>query len=298
MRRCPSCLGGPDACLCHRRGDPAWDRHIAGRAALLAAETAPHEPLAPTDVVVDPSCSRELVVARHREPLGWLADVPFPVRVYDSGPTPPGPLPSHVRHVRKPDVGREAHAYLMHIVGRYHALAALTIFCQADPFEHSPDFLARIRHDYDRPTSLTLRYQENTPPAAIKALDRVEWVHGHEVRYGLATARHVDRRTPSRPWLNEEIWGYVFDCHKPDPWWFGYGNCWAVPRASIRARTPAFWAWLMREVERAGDGPSSWSDPPLNPWMFEAIASYLWSDPAEYPHRADRVERCGCGGQA
>jgi hypothetical protein len=40
-----------------------------------------------------------------------------------------------------PNVGREGHSYLTHIVGRYHALAEMTLFIQAAP---AADFVARL----------------------------------------------------------------------------------------------------------------------------------------------------------
>jgi len=62
----------------------------------------------------------ELVVARHREDLNWLRRVPkrFRVTLYDKGGHP------GARHPL-PNIGREAHTYLHHIVTRYDDLAAL-----------------------------------------------------------------------------------------------------------------------------------------------------------------------------
>ena len=84
----------------------------------------------------------ELVVARYREDLAWLRRVPRAVRVsvYDkSGDDPyPGAQPL-------PNVGREAHTYLHHIVSRYDALAELTVFSQGKPFDHVPDLHRILR---------------------------------------------------------------------------------------------------------------------------------------------------------
>lgn len=84
----------------------------------------------------------ELVVARYQEDLAWLKRVPGGVRVtvYDKGGQAEG------RGIPLPNVGREAHTYLHHIVTRYTELADLTIFCQGRPFDHVPDLHKRLRN--------------------------------------------------------------------------------------------------------------------------------------------------------
>ena len=44
-----------------------------------------------------------------------------------------------------PNVGREAHTYLTHLLERYDSLPDITVFCQGHPFDHAPDFHARLR---------------------------------------------------------------------------------------------------------------------------------------------------------
>ncbi|MCE9615729.1 MAG: DUF3431 domain-containing protein [Lentisphaerae bacterium] len=81
----------------------------------------------------------ELVVARYREDLAWVPRVPAGVRVttYDKGGGASGA-------VALPNVGREAHTYLQHLVTRYDSLAATTVFCQGRPFDHVPDLQRRL----------------------------------------------------------------------------------------------------------------------------------------------------------
>jgi len=78
----------------------------------------------------------QLVVARYLENLNWLNNIPPQIqsRVYDKSPS--GDLPN---------VGREAHTYLHHIVENYDALADLTIFAQGKPFDHAFDFHQTLR---------------------------------------------------------------------------------------------------------------------------------------------------------
>ena len=81
------------------------------------------------------AASRDLVVAHYREDLAWLNNLSadWEAVVYSKGDPPPGALPL-------PNVGREAHTYLHHIVDRYDDLADWTVFTQGFPFDHVPDF--------------------------------------------------------------------------------------------------------------------------------------------------------------
>ena len=85
--------------------------------------------------------SLELVVARYTESLNWLRRVPrtFRVTVYDKSGAPED------NAIPLPNIGREAHTYLHHIVQRYEDLAPLTVFCQGKPFDHAYDFHKTLR---------------------------------------------------------------------------------------------------------------------------------------------------------
>lgn len=82
----------------------------------------------------------ELVVARHHEDLAWLRRVPreFAVTVYNKGAAMPHTTPL-------PNIGREAHTYLHHLIERYETLAEVTVFVQGHPFDHAPDLHKVLR---------------------------------------------------------------------------------------------------------------------------------------------------------
>ncbi len=82
----------------------------------------------------------ELVVARYREDLRWLKRVPKSLRVvvYD-------------KSTDLPNIGREAHTYLHHIVARYDTLAELTVFSQGKPFDHAFDFHTSLKRLAENP---------------------------------------------------------------------------------------------------------------------------------------------------
>lgn len=75
----------------------------------------------------------EIVVARYNEDVAWLApERGQRVTVYDKHEEQPLPHAAQ----RLPNVGREGHTYLHHIVQRYDDLADVTVFTQGDIREH------------------------------------------------------------------------------------------------------------------------------------------------------------------
>ena len=94
----------------------------------------------------------ELVVARYTEDLSWLRKRPanLTVTVYDKSPD----VSSGDASIPLPNVGREAHTYLHHIVSRYDSLAEWTVFCQGKPFDHAFDFKKTLRKFADEPASI------------------------------------------------------------------------------------------------------------------------------------------------
>lgn len=77
------------------------------------------------------------VVARYREDLGWLAELALPCVVYNKGPElDPALLPPGTRVETLPNVGREGHTFLTHILAAYGSLPRHTVFLQGNPFAH------------------------------------------------------------------------------------------------------------------------------------------------------------------
>lgn len=71
----------------------------------------------------------EVVVARYKEDIEWTCRLPYKVTVYTKND---GLLPN---------IGREAHTYLYHIITRWDSLAEHTAFVQGHPFDHAPGLL-------------------------------------------------------------------------------------------------------------------------------------------------------------
>lgn len=88
------------------------------------------------------------VIARYREDVSWLRQAALPAIVYDKSGEPDcrsareqTTAPSgdaSVTVMPLPNVGRESHTYLRHIVATYPDFPKATLFLQANPFPHLP----------------------------------------------------------------------------------------------------------------------------------------------------------------
>ena len=111
-----------------RGGRDGGGRGVNGGESLRPAN--PGGPAKPTVPGASEARTVEVVVARYREDVSWTAGLVWPVTVYDkSGEELPGAVPL-------PNVGREAHTYLTHILRRYPDFPDQTVFLQGDPFFH------------------------------------------------------------------------------------------------------------------------------------------------------------------
>ncbi|MEI7909897.1 MAG: hypothetical protein WCK77_09705, partial [Verrucomicrobiota bacterium] len=151
--------------------------------------------------VPPPAAPLTLVVARYNEDLRWLLQVPEEVTVvlYNKGPEILDPLlRQRVDHlVALPNLGREADTYLHHLQEYPQpAPEGWTVFCQGDPFPHSPDFLALLQHPdrWAEVQPLTAGYvtTSDIPPANLRVLDDGEWLGRHAIRTELSSTATLD----------------------------------------------------------------------------------------------------------
>lgn len=85
--------------------------------------------------------TKELIVARYQEDLSWLDKVPDDIKitVYNKGEDI-----LDCSSIPLPNIGREAHSFLYHIVENWSELSDYVIFVQGNPFDHCSKFLERI----------------------------------------------------------------------------------------------------------------------------------------------------------
>lgn len=221
--------------------------------------------------------TKQLVVAKYKEDVSWLANVNIPAVVYDKCPEvrPEIDLPN-VLFIETPNVrnGREAHSYLTHISSNYDNLADVTFFVQGDPFEHSPRLLDRLQQDYADAASLTIHYSDGHPSLEVKELDKVVMHQGFETRYGDAHHYTNNSYYHNKRWL-EMIWSKLFPANSlPKDFRYGYGAQWAVPRRRIVHRLPVFYEYCLKEVSSEASI--------LTAWAFEVLWYYIFQNNLKY----------------
>ena len=81
-----------------------------------------------------------LVVARYKEDVKWLHDFNTPdyrILLYNKGELMnKNDLPRNTTQISLPNVGRESHTYLYHIISNYDELSPYCVFLQGNPFDH------------------------------------------------------------------------------------------------------------------------------------------------------------------
>ena len=170
----------------------------------------------------------ELVVARHREDLAWVRRVPgaWRVTVYDKGGDAVDAVQLPI--ITLPNLGREAHTYLQHVVTRYDTLAEVTVFCQGRPFDHVPDFHRRLQ-----------RLAEGAD-----AVDGFRWM-GFVVDWddagGARLFRHWSKNDDGRGLDLAGYWRALWSTPPPERFMFFLGAHMAVTAAQIRAQPRAFY---------------------------------------------------------
>lgn len=116
-----------------------------------------------------------VVIARYSEDLQWIKLIPkdFEVFVYNKGQPISSPdVLSRADHViERPNVGRESETYLHHMLEHVKNGDGYTVFSQAEPFSHSPDFIRLLEKWQEwapvQPMSWQWRGDKSIPPTRL-----------------------------------------------------------------------------------------------------------------------------------
>lgn len=226
----------------------------------------------------------ELVIARHEEDLRWVRRVPPSVKVtvYNKGVS--GPLTpvlesrDGISVIPLPNEGREAHSYLTHLVERYCSLAERTVFCQGHPFDHAPDFHARLR-------DLEAGIEGAEPFLWYGFLEETDDPFGR--RLFVPWSKNPGRKELLTGRLCEKLFG------KPSPDFFHFrgGAQFAVTREAVHRRPEDFYRSaleLSTDIPLAAHSYERIWDRLFGPPVIDPGA--LWPSGVRYLKRIRRVE--------
>lgn len=182
----------------------------------------------------------EFVIAKYREDTSWVDILhPYQYRIYskDEG----GDLPN---------VGREAHTYLHHIIENYDKLAEVTVLLQGNPFDHLTDVSNRPKSRDEIKLFVDTHTFEKTEPFFTEFIHPMDAVAGAYRR--------------------------LFEGEIRSPG-FTPGALWIVQRPDILARPRMFYELLQKEViEREGNYHEEHT---FNPWSLERLWQFIF-DPS------------------
>jgi len=172
----------------------------------------------------------QFVVAKYNEDYSWTGGLDN-VIIYNKGCELAG-------SVVLPNIGREAHTYLYHIVTNYDILADHTCFLQGMPFDHCPDLS-----------------------------DRLANFSGGSVSYLSKNTLTCDRNGgPEHPGLEVgELYDKYFTGERTH-FVFHPGAQFIVSKEMIRSRPKWFYEKLMCETSSG------------YPWIYERLWMYIFSE--------------------
>lgn len=158
----------------------------------------------------------QIVVARYNEDLAWLKPYEQHCLIYNKGEAID--LPS----ILLPNIGRESHTYLHHIIENYHRLDDVTLFTQGKPFDHCPAITDHI--DTILEEGMDVPY-----------LNLSQWV--------LRVNGLNCNAWPYHCWPNllPEVVEFLFGQTIEQQIWFGAGAIFAVRKETIQQRSLEFY---------------------------------------------------------
>jgi hypothetical protein len=80
----------------------------------------------------------KIVVSRYNEDINWIKFLNYKYIIYNKGED------IELDNIKLPNIGRESHTYLYHIINNYNNLDEITVFLQGNPFDHSNDLFNSI----------------------------------------------------------------------------------------------------------------------------------------------------------
>lgn len=171
----------------------------------------------------------QIVIARYNENLEWLNDLTDTVNiVYNKGDGEFG--------IKLPNIGREAHTFLYHIVNNYDCLEDSICFLQGNPFDHFKEVKEQLRsfnNDFTALGGMLTCSPSGLPHHSLPALPgfiqklnlqvpkELVFVAGAQfiikksliLKHSLAfynMALDETLKDPMGPYMMERLWYYIF----------------------------------------------------------------------------------------
>jgi len=192
---------------------------------------------------VENSRSTQFVIARYKEPIDWLRKGSYAVNVYNKSGV------DEFGMISLPNVGREAHTYIYHIVQNYDTLSDITIFLQAKISDHG--YTQDLDHIASQLGSPARSCGFSSNFHTTKKGDNVHSDPDFNIRMADALIREYSISPSSVGKIEFSKWFTQFiDPVYPDPMtWYGNG-LFAVSRERIHSRPKKFYEDMLCQLSR------------------------------------------------
>lgn len=131
--------------------------------------------------------NQEIVISRYNEKLNWIEEEPFnrhPLIIYNKGGNSDFKKTSNIKEVvTLPNVGREAHTYLYHIINNYYKLADVTIFLPGS---------ADLPNKYERSKKIVYKIEETNENVLACNIDKNTHKNEYEFTLNSYKLSHED----------------------------------------------------------------------------------------------------------
>jgi hypothetical protein len=189
---------------------------------------------------------KEIVVARYNEDLNWLSNIEnCKISIYNKGSGDLG--------IKLPNVGRESHTYLYHIIKNYENLANYTVFCQGNPINHYEKFIENC-NNFKEDSSLYFLCNSSKTYGIEEGPNSIT----HELHpCGLPIYYFFDLLFNKKMELNEKLEVY-------------YGAQFIVSKENILNKPKSFYEFLIKFV--------SFEKNPIEGYIIERLWGYIFNN--------------------
>jgi hypothetical protein len=188
----------------------------------------------------------QVVIAKYKEDISWSKSL-NPI-IYDKSESPiEGSIPL-------PNIGREGHTFLHHIVENYDNLPEYTVFLQGMPFDHMFDI------NPDNIKEMLEKVIESKPIFAIPAL----------------TTWHTESPHMYEYLQKDKYFEYLFNKQCPPIYKFAAGAQYIMPRPS---KPKTFFQKILDMSIKGGndDRYTGFHDYKINAWQLERYFGYIFN---------------------
>ncbi|MCJ1288617.1 hypothetical protein MMC34_000145 [Xylographa carneopallida] len=182
----------------------------------------------------------EIVIAHYNEDLSWLGEDVKTCTIYSKGGAKAAPQHPHIAI---PNIGREGHTFLHHIIERYDTLADVTLFLQGrvdDHFSITMDEVKKRARNTEPGQVTTFPYRDLE---TFDHWDGIPWDEYPSWRKWSSMSSSVKAaRTPA------EYWQLFFPGQAvPDSIGFQPGALFAVRKEAVHRHPRSFYQLVMQE---------------------------------------------------